>query len=184
MSEQRVHEASFQWPTKREVNIGLIFCVALFVLSLYTFIHPVAIYLLSGLCVVGILYFLLALKIRESHFAHVYEDHIESGSNFFRNKNSRIDITNIDTVRFSQSTIDKKHYGSVIINSTGGVKLKIQSVRDPEAFVEAIKNIKKKQVPGTGSVAGELADLSRLLELGVITKKDFEAGKRKILGLK
>jgi membrane protein YdbS with pleckstrin-like domain len=182
MSDQRVHEAAFQWPTKREVNVGLIFCVALFALSLYTFVHPFAIYLLSGLCVLAIIYFLVALKIRESHFAHVYEDHIEFGTHFLRNKNSRIDITNIDTVRFSQSTIDKKSYGSVIIGSTGGAKLKIQSVRDPESFVEAIRNIKKERQSGKGSVAIELADLSRLLELGVITKKDFEAGKRKILG--
>jgi hypothetical protein len=182
MSEQGVHEAVFQWPTKREVNIGMLFCAMIFALSLYTFLHPIAIYLLCGLSVIGVIYFLVALKFRESHYARVLEGHIETGSSFLQHNNSRIEITNIDTVRFTHAMIDNRNYGSVIISSVGGAKLKIQSLQDPEAFVAAI-NDKKRELESAGTgVARELAALNRLLEQGVISERDFLAGKRKILG--
>lgn len=188
MSEQKIFEGKFQWPTKGERISGIIIAVVTAFFLLLTFAEPSAISLPLSFGAFGFTYYFLGSRIRRSTFADVYPDRVEFGATFFRTKMHRIEASKIESVIFSQSVLGKSNYGNVSIGGSGGMKLRIQNIIDPEAFVSAVKSISsapiQKNAPAaSGSAAKEIAELNELLKAGVISQEDFDKGKNKALGL-
>jgi hypothetical protein len=187
MSEAKVFEGSFQWPTKGEVISGTFTGTITLLFWLLTFVEPSAAPLPISLTVLLLLQFVLGRKVRKSSFANVYKDRVEIGSTFFRVRMSRIEASKIESVTFGQSVLGKSNYGNVSIGGSGGMKLRVANLCNPEGFVAAVNSISSapmnKATTGVStSSAQEISELNSLLKSGVISKEEFEKGKNKALG--
>jgi hypothetical protein len=194
LSEAKIYEGTFQWPTKGERIYFVIFgiltiaplLIAAFEVAFIFFSFPFALALLFT--------YPLNKKLRKSLFANVYADRVEAGTTFFRTHTSRIEASKIESVTFGQSILGKSEYGNVLIGGSGGMRIRVMNLRNPEGFVEAVKSISsapaQKNLAGavsplpaaSSSAAKEIADLHSLLQSGVITQEEFEIGKNKALG--
>lgn len=188
MSEQKIFEGKFQWPTKGEIVLGAMFGSFLVLFILIVFLDPAGLPLPLTFGAFCYGYYFLSSRVRKSAFANVFSDRVETGSTFFRTRMNRIEASKIESVSFSQSVLGKSNYGNVTIGGSGGMKLRVQNIIDPEAFVLAVKGISsapvQKSAPAAaGSAAKEIAELNSLLQAGVISQEDFEKGKNKALGL-
>ena len=187
MSESKVYEGVFQWPTKGEKISNLFTLILTIFFWMLVFVEPSAAPLPISFTFLLVSIFLLSRKIRKSSFANVYNDRVEIGSTFFRVRMSRIEASKIESVTFSQSVLGKSTYGNVTIGGSGGMKLRIANLCDPERFVDAVNSISSAPVkkatgsPSTSS-AQEITDLNDLLRSGIITQEEFEKGKNKALG--
>lgn len=187
MSEIKVYEGAFQWPTKGEKISGLLVIIFSILFWILAFIEPSGAPLPISFTILFFLFFFLGRKIRKSSFANVYKDRVETGSTFFRVRMSRIEASKIESVTFGQSVLGKSNYGNVTIGGSGGMKLRIQNLCDPEEFVKAVNSISSapvKKVGGASSTssAQEISELNNLYQSGVITQEEFEKGKNKALG--
>lgn len=188
MSDKKIFEGKFQWPTKGEIVMSFLFGSILLLCILITLAEPSAFSLPLSFGAFCFSYYFLSSRVRRSAFANVYADRVEVGSTFFRTRMNRIEASKIESVTFSQSILGKSNYGNVTIGGSGGMRLRVQNIIDPEAFVLAVKGVssapvQKNTSEGSGSAAKEIADLKALLEAGVISQADFEKGKNKALGL-
>lgn len=187
MSESKVYEGVFQWPTKGEVVSGIFTGVLTLLFWLLAFVDPSVVPVSVILTLSTLLMFFLGRKVRRSAFANVYKDRVEIGSSFFRVKMARIEASKIESVTFGQSVLGKSNYGNISIGGSGGMKLRVANLRDPEAFVAAVNAIssapvnKNSAVTSTSS-AQEISELNSLLKSGVITQDEFEKGKKRALG--
>ena len=194
MADQKILEGKFQWPTRGEVILfkvagSMPFLLGIFILLVLK--EPAGFLLGFGMGSPFLFVFpvsILTKKVRKSSFADVYPDRVEVGSTFFRTHLSRIEASKIESVSFSQSVLGKSDYGNIIIGGSGGMKLRVVNLIDPEAFVLAVRGISsapvQKNTPAaSGSAAQEIAELNALLQAGVISQEDFEKGKNKALGL-
>jgi hypothetical protein len=186
VSENKVYEGVFQWPTKGE-NISNLFTLILVIFFwMLVFVEPSAAPLPISFTILLAGAFFLGRKIRKSSFANVYNDRVETGSTFFRVRMSRIEASKIESVTFGQAVLGKSNYGNVTIGGSGGMKLRIQNLCDPEGFVNAVNSISsapvKKITEGTPtSSAQEITELNALLQSGIISQEEFEKGKKKAL---
>lgn len=188
MTDQKILEGKFQWPTRGEIILSGLFGSILILFILITFVEPSGFPLPLSFGAFCFGYYYLGSRIRKSAFADVYADRVEHGSTFFRTRMHRIEASKIESVTFSQSILGKSGYGNVSIGGSGGMRLRIQNIIDPEAFVAAVKGISSAPVQkngpvASGSAAKEIGELNALLQAGVITQEDFEKGKNKALGL-
>jgi hypothetical protein len=186
MSESKVYEGAFQWPTKGEKISGLFTSILTIFFWLLVFIDPTASPLAITFTLLILAAFFLGRKVRRSCFANVYKDRVETGSTFFRTRMSRIEASKIESVTFGQSVLGKSSYGNVTIGGSGGMKLRIVNLCDPEHFVDAVNSISSAPVKKTtesspNSSAKEISDLNDLLMSGIITQDEFEKGKKRIL---
>ena len=186
MSEKKIYEGTFQWPTRGEIIFFAIFGVIDIFFIIGMFFEPSIWTVVLIYALIPIAYYLLMSKVRKSLFADVYGDRVESGSAFFRLNRRQIEASKIESVLFHQSLLGKSKYGNVTIGGSGGMRLRVTNIKDPEAFVEAVKGIssapiKKESATASTSAAKEIADLNSLLQAGVITQEDFEKAKRKVL---
>jgi hypothetical protein len=187
VSESKVYEGAFQWPTKGEKISGLFTLILTLFFWLLVFVDPAAAPLPVTFTIMILAVLFLGRKIRRSCFANVYQDRVETGSTFFRTRMSRIEASKIESVTFSQSVLGKSSYGNVTIGGSGGMKLRIVNLCDPERFVDAVNAIssapvKKIAESPSNSSAKEISDLNDLLKSGIITQEEFEKGKKRILG--
>ncbi len=188
MSEKKIFEGKFQWPTRGEKILTGVFGSFLLLFILITLAEPSGFPLPLSFGAFCYAYYFLGSRVRKSTFADVYPDRVEYGSTFFRTRMHRIEASKIESVSFSQSVLGKSNYGNVSIGGSGGMRLRIQNIIDPEAFVSAVKSISsapiQKNAPAaSGSAAKEIAELNELLKAGVISQEDFDKGKNKALGL-
>ena len=187
MSESKVYEGAFQWPTKGEKISGLFTLILTIFFWMLIFVDPTAVSLPVTFTLLILAAFFLGRKVRRSCFANVYKDRVETGSTFFRTRMSRIEASKIESVTFSQSVLGKSSYGNVTIGGSGGMKLRIANLCDPERFVDAVNSIssapvKKVAEGSSSSSAKEISDLNDLLKSGIITPEEFEKGKKRIFG--
>ena len=186
MSESKVYEGVFQCPTKGEIISGSFTSILTILLWILFLVEPSAAPLPISFTTLLVGTFFLSRKIRKTGFANVYNDRVEVGSTFFRVQMKRIEASKIESVTFSQSLLGKSNYGNVSIGGSGGMKLRIANLCDPEGFVKAVNSISsapvKKATTGVAtSSAQEITELNALLQSGIISQDEFEKGKNKAL---
>lgn len=147
--------------------------------------------LLFGFVVAGlpilVLMFLVIASIRRSS-AIVFADTFEYTTSLTAKSVKRIEASKIESVDFRESIIGRSNWGSVTVRGAGIRALRINNVRDPEKFAEALRSIasagtSKNKTPQSTTMSTNLRELNELFKTGVISQQEFDKAKSKLLDL-
>lgn len=94
----------------------------------------------------------IALRLKRSKCVRVYPDRIEVLSVFIARNESRIEASKIEAVTFSNSILGKAEYGTVVVTGSGGSKVTLMPIENPQSLVEAIRKISSAPATKTYSV--------------------------------
>lgn len=142
----------------------------------------------------GLVFGLLALirKIRKETHVLVYEDRVETGSNFIRHWSRRFEASKIESVDVQDSLLGGKRYGYVIVKGSGGAKLPLAPIKNVQELAESIRKISSapqskdgnsnsSSPSATGSLVSDLQGLEKLKSDGVISEAEFQELKKKAI---
>jgi hypothetical protein len=142
----------------------------------------------------GLVFGFLALikKIRNETHVLVYEDRVETGSNFIRHWSRRFEASKIESVDVQDSLLGGKLYGYVIVKGSGGAKLPLAPIKNVQELAESIRKIssapqsksansKSSSSSTTGNLVSDLQGLEKLKSDGVISEAEFQELKKKAI---
>jgi hypothetical protein len=149
---------------------------------------------ISAIVNYGVVFGLLALirKIRKETHVLVYEDRVETGSNFIRHWSRRFEASKIESVDVQDSLLGGKRYGYVIVKGSGGAKLPLAPIKNVQELAESIRKISSapqskdgnsnsSSPSATGSLVSDLQGLEKLKSDGVISEAEFQELKKKAI---
>jgi hypothetical protein len=119
-------------------------------------------------------------------FANVYEDRVEAGSTYGRKAYRRIEASKIESVDVHESLFGKSSYGMVKVRGAGIGSVRLDPIIEPEIFAEAVRSIASKSrgketKEAPANLKKSLEDLKELHSQGILTDKQFELAKNKLL---
>ncbi len=172
----------FSWDWNMAANYSVIF------MEIFSIIG-----LIAGALTLGI----MAERRRRMKFI-VYPDRAEFELDWVTKVNKRLEGSAVESAKSLNTFLAGSAYGYLLVVGSGGSQLKVGPIANLEPILEQVRMISssansKSSTTGAKAVAesigsatglaGELTDLERLRNSGVITDEEFTASKKKLLGL-